>query len=741
MSKPKPSAPPSPGSPVDVAPLGGASATDVSGRPLHLREVDIGAFLHPKTIAVIGASETPAKPNTAMTRKFSQWAEKNGATFYPVHPERESVLGYTCYKSVFDIPGDIDLAIILTGRAEETFEEVLKRKAKFAVIFAAGFSETGTEGKKRERRLEKLVESGDVRLLGPNTNLNAFEDFRQDLEGPSIALVTQSGHQGRPVFQGQEVGIRLTHWAPTGNEVDLEFADFARHFADQPEVGVIACYIEGFKDGRTLMLAADHAAQLQKPIVIVKVGKTAAGRSMAQSHTGHLTGSDAVTSAVFRQFGVTRVDGLDELLEVSMAFARTQPAKPPAWAKANKQPGVCVYAISGGTGAHMADVLADAGLRLPDLTKDSQRQLHDGLIPPYLRVSNPVDCGGPPVADTRGRKILDVILADKNVDIVVIPITGAVVTFSEPFTRDIIAAARTTTKPVYVVWGAPAGTDDTYYKRLLDGGLPVFRTFHNCVAAVKSYADYWTFSARYTSPFASAPVEPLPAARKARKILDGVPAGEALSEWNSKKLIRAYGIKTSKDELCASAAEAVRAAKAIGFPVVMKVSSPDLLHKSDVGVVKVGLGSAAEVRAAYDDLLRKAAKANRLARLDGVMVCETVTGGLDTLIGVTTDELFGPVVTVGLGGIFVEVLGDVTFRVPPFDEAEARRALEELKGFRMFEGVRGQPAVDVDALVDTVMKVQRLALDLAGEVRELDINPLVIRPRGAVALDALVVKQ
>ena len=389
----------------------------------------------------------------------------------------------------------------------------------------------------------------------------------------------------------------------------------------------------------------------------------------------------------------------------------------------------------------MADVLADAGLRLPDLTKESQRQLHDGLIPSYLRVSNPVDCGGPPVADARGRKILDVILADKNVDILVIPITGAVVTFSEPFTRDIIDAAKTTTKPVYVVWGAPAGTDDTYYKRLLDGGLPVFRTFHNCVAAVKSYADYWTFSARYRSPFDDVPREPLPAARTARKLLGELRPGEALSEWRSKQLVRAYGIKTSKDELCASAAAAVRAAKAIGFPVVMKVSSPDLLHKTDVGVVEVGVSSAAEVRVAYDRLLRKAARADRRARVEGVMVCEMVTGGVDMLIGVSTDELFGPVVTVGLGGIFVEVFGDVTFRVPPFDGDEARRALEELKGFTLLEGVRGRGRLDVDALVDTVMKVQRLALDLAGDVRELDINPLVIRPRGAVALDALVVKK
>jgi acyl-CoA synthetase (NDP forming) len=713
---------------------------DVSGRPLRLRDVDIDAFLHPKTIALIGASEQSAKPNTAMTRKFDAWATQHGATFYPVHPQYETVLGHRCYRSVFDVPGDLDLAIILTGRAEETFEEVLQRKAKFAVIFAAGFSEAGAEGTKRERHLEQLVQGGDVRLLGPNTNLNAFEDFRTDLTGPSIAMITQSGHQGRPVFQGQEIGIHLTHWAPTGNEVDLEFADFARHFADQPEVGVIACYIEGFKDGRTLMLAADHAAKLQKPIVMVKVGKTAAGQSMAQSHTGHLTGSDAVTSAVFRQFGVTRVDGLDELLEVSMALARTRPEKPPAWAKRGTPPGVCVYAISGGTGAHMADVLADAGLALPDLTKASQQALHDGLIPTYLRVSNPVDCGGPPVADSRGRQILDVVLADKNIDILVIPITGAVVQFSEPFTRDIIAAAQSSPKPVFVVWGAPAGTDDTYYKRLLDGGLPVFRTFNNCTKAVRAYVDYWTFAARYRSPFADAPTVESAAASKARKLLDGLGPGEALSEWQSKQLLRAYGIKTSKDVLCASAAAAVKAAKALGFPVVMKVSSPDLLHKTDVGVVRVGVSSAAEVRTAYDELLRAARRADRRARVEGVMVCQMASDGVDTLIGVSTDDLFGPVVTFGLGGIFVEIFGDVTFRVPPFDEDEARRALEELRGLAVLRGARGQKPADTDALVDTVMKVQRLAMDLAGDVQELDINPLRVRARGALALDALVVK-
>ncbi|MCU1426247.1 MAG: hypothetical protein JWL83_247 [Actinomycetia bacterium] len=707
---------------------------DVSGRPLRLRDVDLDTFLHPRTIAVIGASESARKPNGAMTRKFKAWSEKNGARMLPVHPQYETVFGLPCYASLADIPADveIDLAIVLTGKAVDTYEEVVKRGAKFAVIFAAGFSETGDAGAALEARLDTLVRANDVRLLGPNTNLNAFEDFDDTLTGPAIALITQSGHQGRPVFQGQEIGIRLSHWAPTGNEVDLEFADFCRYFAEQPEVGVVAAYIEGFKDGRTLMLAADHAAKLGKPIVIVKVGRTEEGASMAQSHTGHLTGSDAVTSAVFRQFGVTRVDGLDELLEVSAAFARTKPPK---------GDGVCVYAISGGTGAHMADMAAAAGLRLPQLSAKTQRTLHDGLIPAYLRVSNPVDCGGPPVMTPAGRQILDAIVADPKVHIVICPITGALETMSAPLVRDLIAVSETTDKPIFVVWGSPVGTEPAYRDTLLHSKLPVFRTFANCVTAVRAYLDWHGFRARHTSPFDTAPISALPAAKKARALLADLAPGDALSEWQSKQVLKAYGIKTSNDVLCDSAAGAVRAAQQLGLPVVMKVSSPDLLHKSDAGLVRVGVASAKEVRATYEDLLAKARRANRQARIEGVLVSEMVTGGVETLVGVSHDDLFGPVVTVGLGGVFVEVLGDVVSRVPPFDRDEAERMVHELKGFRLLEGVRGAKPSDIDALIDTIMKVQRLAMDLAGDVRELDVNPLVVRPRGAVALDALVVKR
>ncbi len=704
----------------------------MSGRALELRDVDLDRFLHPRTVAVIGASDASRKPNTAMTRKIKAWADHHGATFYPVHPKYETVAGERCSPTVFDVPGDIDLAVILTGKAVDTFEEVLQRKAAFAVIFAAGFAEAGKDGEKLQGRLDQLVAEGDVRLLGPNTNLNAFEAFRDDLTGPSIALITQSGHQGRPVFQGQEIGIRLSHWAPTGNEVDLEFADFARYFADQPEVGVIAAYIEGFKDGRTLMLAADHAARLKKPMVIVKVGRTDEGESMAMAHTGHLTGSDAVTSALFRQFGVTRADALDDLLDTAAAFARTRPAA---------GDGICIYSISGGTGAHMADMVAAAGLRIPELTKETQQALHDGLIPEYLRASNPVDCGGPPVADARGRRILDLLVADRRVDVLVVPITGAVEMFSEPFTCDLVDVAQTTDKPVFVVWGAPPGTDDTYYLRLLNGGLPVFRTSGNCVKALKAYVDYWQFANRYRSPFDKLPSRPGPGAKKARRLLSQTAPGGALSEHASKQVLEAYGIRPSRDVLCESATQATRAAASVGFPVVMKVSSPDLLHKSDLGLVRTSVSSAREVRTVYDELMARARRAGgKDARIDGVLVCETVNDGVETVVGVAPDPLFGPVVMVGLGGVFVEVLEDVSFRVPPFGRDEAERMVRELRGFPLLRGARGAKPSDLGALVDAIMKVQRLAMELAHDVRELDINPLIVRPRGAVALDALVVR-
>jgi acyl-CoA synthetase (NDP forming) len=707
---------------------------DVTGRPVQLRSVDLDTFFHPRSVAVVGASDTPGRPNTVMTRKIRGWAEHAGATIYPVNPNREEVDGLPSVPSILDVPVDVDLAAILVGDAVDALEEAVEKKARFAVIFAAGFAEVGGEGTRLQGRLEQLVRSSELHLLGPNTNLNAFESFRDDLSPPKIALITQSGHQGRPIFQGQELGIALSHWAPTGNEVDLEVADFIRYFADQDEVGVIAAYIEGFKDGRTLMLAADHAASRGVPIVVVKVGRTDEGRSMAMAHTGHLAGSDAVISAALRQLGVVRVDGLDELLDTSAMLARAKPPSRPGTSGAASV-GVCVYSISGGTGAHMADLVATAGLPLPALAPATQQHLRQ-WIPSYLRVSNPVDNGGHPAGDWRGRKILDAIVADPHIDVVICPITGAVASMSERLAQDLVDVAATTDKPVCVVWGSPVDDDVAYRDILLGSQVPVFRTFANCVRAVRSYVDYHEFRQRHVSPFSRPAMKPSAAARRARPDLQ---PGQALSEHRSKAVLAAYGIPVTPEVLATSAAQAVRAAVELGPRVVMKVSSPDLAHKADLGLVEVGVAGARDVRAAYGRLLEQAAAAAPTAVLDGVLVCELVTGGTETVLGVADDPLFGPTVMFGLGGVFVEVLGDVTFRVPPFDRAEARRMVTELRGSPLLTGARGRPAADVGALVDVIMRVQRLAVDLAGEVTELDINPLIVRPKGAVAVDALVV--
>ena len=698
---------------------------DVTGRPTELRDVDLRGFFAPQTVAVIGASDNPKRPNAAMTRKIVAWAEEHGAAVHLVNPNRDTIDGRPCFPSVLDVPGDVDLAVILVRDAVDAYEAVLAKKARFAVIFSAGFAETGAAGAELQARLEALVATADTRLLGPNTNLNAFESFTEGNPGRAVALITQSGHQGRPIFQAQDLGLRLSAWAPTGNEVDLEFADFARWFADQPEVGVIAAYIEGFKDGRTLMLAADHAAQQGVPVVVVKVGKTDEGASMAQSHTGHLTGSDAVTSAVFRQFGVIRVDGLDELQDTAMLLSR---AAPPT------TDGVCIYAISGGTGAHLADLASAGGLRIPDLTEATQTALRE-WIPGYLRVSNPVDCGGAPSADWRGRKILDALLADPKVGVLVCPITGALPTMSRPLAEDLVAVAATTDKPIVVIWGSPLTDDPAYADVLVPSGLPVFRTFGNCVGAVKAYLDHHEFRDRHTSPFAMPVRRRSPAAPLVDALLTNPRSGTGpLSEFASKGVLAAYGIPVTDDKLCHSPAAAVKAASELGYPVVMKACSADLAHKSDLGLVVVGIGSAAEVRRTYADLVERSPVVP-----DGILVCPTAAPGVECVVGVSQDALFGPVVMFGLGGVLVEVLGDVTFRVPPFDRAEAGRMICEVKGFPLLTGVRGQPKADLKALVDVILKVQRLAVDHTETIAELDINPLVVHPTGATALDALIV--
>ncbi|MFI5545259.1 acetate--CoA ligase family protein [Streptomyces sp. NPDC051815] len=700
---------------------------DVSGRPLQADVPDLDRFFRPESVAVVGASDADGRPNAGITRRLIAWAERVGARIHPVHPTRPTVFGRTCYASVADLPEQVDLAVLLVADPLPVIEELAETKVRFAVAFASGFAETGDEGAAAQERLAAAVRRSGLRLLGPNTNLNAFEEFREDLDGPAIALITQSGHQGRPVHTLQELGIRLSHWAPTGNEADLEASDFISYFAERPEVGSIACYLEGLKDGRSFLLAADRAARNGVPVVAVKVGRTETGARMAASHTGKLTGADTVVDAAMRQFGVIRVDGLDELQDTAALLAR---------ARTPQADGVVVYSISGGTGAHFSDLASEAGLHLPTLSQAKQDELHQ-WIPEYLNVANPVDNGGHPVGDWRGRKIIDAILADPSVGVLICPITGPFPPMSDRLAQDLVDAAERTDKLVCVIWGSPVGTEDAYRTTLLGSSrVATFRTFGNCITAVRAYLGHHRFTAHYRSPFEDAPRTPSPSYRKAQALMR---PGQQLSEHAAKQLLRAYGIRVPREQLVTSAAAAVRAAGLVGYPVVMKASGPQLGHKTELGLVKIGLTSASQIRDAYRELTDIARYEN--VPLDGILVCQMVERGVEMVVGVTQDDLFGPTVTVGLGGVLVEVLHDAAVRVPPFGEDQARAMLRELRGHALLEGVRGAPPADVDALVEVVLRIQRMALELGDELSELDINPLMVLPRGqgAVALDALAI--
>ena len=692
-------------------------------------ETDLTLFFHPRTVAVVGATDNKKHGNYFLFKKVLARAAVENATVYAVNPRPglQEIEGAPVVPAIADVPGDIDLVVLMVNkeRIEQILVDTCARKPKFVIVFTAGFRETGLpEDAVLEERLAEICRDAGVRLFGPNTNVNALEIFPQ-LPGPKLALVTQSGHQGRPVAQGVELGVGITTWVPTGNEADLEAADFIDHLIDDDEVAVVACYIEGFKDISKLRRAAERAAVAGKPIVLVKIGRTEEGARMAASHTGHLTGSDAVHDAFFKQLGMIRVDDLDELLDTAALFTRL-PRAP--------GDGICVYAISGGTGTHMADLAAAGGLRIPRMTEETQAKLHELGIADYLTVSNPVDNGAQPVR-TPGvnRALIETCLEDPNIDILICPITGILPSMSKIVADDIVDAYRSAKKPVIVIWGSPV-TDDEGYRILVEGRVPMFRSFKGCVAAVKRYVDYW----RFQESFAVEPVTPPRIPSGLETMLAG---SGALSEADSAMVASHFSVPFPRSALCVTEEQAADAVKKLGAPVVMKACGSGILHKSDAGLVKVGVGFD-EVVPVFRLLDKKGRDAGGEAGYEGVLIQELAPDGEEVIVGITNDPQFGPVVLFGLGGIFVEVLKDVSMRVCPVSRADALSMVQEVRGYPLLEGARGRERADIDALVDLICNVARLGMDLRERLAELDLNPVRVRARGdgVIALDALLVR-
>jgi acyl-CoA synthetase (NDP forming) len=686
--------------------------------------LDLHRFFHPKSIALIGATDDKRRAGYALFLKVRERGEREGTVVYPVNPRLEELDGVKCYPSLAEVPGEVDVAVIMIGDAEKGLRDAVAKGAAFAIIFTAGFAEMGEEGAAKERELAEIAREGGVRLFGPNTNLNAFETFPETDER-KLALITQSGHQGRPIAQGTDLGIGVAYWAPTGNEADLEFADFVEYFVEQPEVAVVAAYIEGFKSIPRFREAADAAMAAGKPLVIVKVGRSEPGQRMALAHTGHMTGSDKVTDAFFDQYGVIRVDDLDELLETSGLFTRTREPE---------SDGLGIYAISGGTGALMADLAGWAGLRMPTLTEETQAQLRE-LIPEYLTVANPVDNGAQTVKSGMNRRLMDVTLADPGVGILVCPITGVLPSMSKIVTTDIVDCYREASKPVIVIWGSPV-VDDEGYRILVEGNVPMFRSFRACAIGLERYLGYWRKRAVHEVREVAEPSVPA-------QVADLLAGDGPLSELESAEVAAAYGIPVAGSALVGSADDAAEAATMAGYPVVLKACGRGILHKTDAGLVRVGLTEEGAVRAAYEELASAGRVAAGEGGFDGVLVQEMVAGGEEVIVGASQDPQFGPVVLFGLGGVFTEVIEDVSLRVAPLTRRDAHEMIREIKGFPVLDGARGRPKADLEALEELILNVSRMAMDLRDRVQELDLNPVRVRPEGmgVVALDALVVRR
>lgn len=669
--------------------------------------VAFDALFHPRTVAVVGVENTPGTNGALRWNRVRAWAERVGGAVVPIGDR--AVGGLPAYRSVAACPADtIDQVIVLTNDLAGRLDGIADKGVSFLVnALAEDRSEYGPEV---EATLAAAVEGTGIRLFGP-TNVSHLMTFRTDRPGRPIAVITQSGFQGQPLYAAQDSGLCVSHWAATGSESDVEAAEIIEYYAGLPGLGAIAASLEGFESGHTLLRAATTAARAGVPIVMVKVGQTDLGKSWAQTHTGRLAGDDHIVSAALGQYGVIRVAGLDDLLATSMLFARSGPPL---------SDDMCVCSLSGGNSAHLGDLMRAAGLYLPFLSEATQTRLRQ-WIPRSHRVDNPVDTGAPPVTDDRCSQILQALLDDPAVGILVVAISapGAA---TDRLVRELAELAGRTDKLVCLAWGAPVG--DEYYGELMRATvLPVFQSYATCITALTSYLDFHAFRER------------LPELAEHRSLPTPAGAVETLDEYESKQLLLAYGIPTTDDRRCGEAAAACTAAAALGGSVVVKALSPDIPHKTELGLVRIGVRSASEVEQIYREF-EDVVSSVQGCRWRGVLVSEQVEDGIELAVGLSQDAMFGPVVMVGFGGVAMEIYRDVAFRVVPFSRAEARRMFGELVGMPRLTGFRGAKPADTESLLDAVMAVQRIALD--GAAVELDINPLLARPDGVVALDALV---
>ena len=694
--------------------------------------VDIASLLPlfcPESIAIIGAS---TDPNKISGRPVSNLlANGYEGKIYPVNPRADMVQGLPVHASVTDIEGEVDLAIVAVPGAlvEDTVDQCAEKGVKSVVMFSAGFAEINQEGKERQDRLAAKVRGAGMRMLGPNcmgmvnmgmrlpaTFLPAFAD--NVVPGGCMGLVSQSGAFGSFAFvMAKQRGINFSYLISTGNEADVEAADALAFLANDPGTRVIMLYLEGARNGARLIEALQMARENRKPVVAIKLGRTDAGARAAESHTAALVGTDRIYDAVFQQYGVYRANSIEEFFDIGCAVAI---------ADLPLNDNVGLITNSGGVGVLMSDDATDRNLIVSAMPVDSQAKIKE--LVPFAGVCNPIDVTAQAFSDiTLFSRSMEIVLKEGSY--------GSVVGFQGTTGinrehQDIIRDAWIRLKeecPDILITVSGIHTPD--FKQVLEGvGILTYEEPTHATRAIGALAGFRRAFAEVRKPIEVKDVsKTLPAVRP--------------NEMETMAMLKKAGFPVSEQRLITTAERAVAVGREYGCPVAMKIVSADILHKSDIGGVRLNLETESELAGAFEDIVANARHHHPHAKIDGCLVVPMAGKGVETILGIKNDPIFGPVVMFGLGGIFVETIKDVSFRVAPFDVEDARSMIRETKASAILEGVRGHPAADVDALAQALSALSRFATQYANQIDSLDINPFVVHPsgQGAVALDAAMV--
>ncbi|MFB5610341.1 MAG: 4-hydroxybutyrate--CoA ligase [Nitrosopumilaceae archaeon] len=681
-------------------------------------------FLSPKSIAIIGASDKRGSVGRTITSNIMNGFK---GTVYPISPSRPTVFYKKAYKSVLDVPKPIDLAVIVIKNiiVPTVLEECGKKKIKGAIVITAGFKEVDEEGKKLEQQLKDIAKKYNIKIIGPNClgvmNLDPKTMMNSTFlkvtpKSGEIALVSQSGAICAALCEDASAqGIGFSAVISMGNKADTNEIDVLKMLANHKQTKVIVMYLEDMGDGQEfLKVSKNITKKLKKPIFVLKSGRSAAGAKAAMSHTGALMGSDKIYDALLRQSGAIRVDTMEELFDYATAFS-----KQPLPLKGD----FVIVSNAGGPAIITTDACEKYGIKMADIT--SIRPKIDAVIPPWGSSRNPVDIVGD--ADfNRFDNVLNEVLKHKNVGSVITMCTPSGTLDYDKLAEVVVKHSKKYKKTMLAsLMGLDEGIENR--KILSEGGVPYYTYAEG---AIRTLATMLRFADWIKSP--PGKITKLKVNKAiAKKVFDKVKKEKRpnLLEEEGQEVLRAYGFPLPQSSLAKNENDAVKIAKKIGYPIVMKIASPQIIHKSDAGGVKVNLTNDGEVKTAFKEIIKNAKKYNKKAEIKGVLIVEMVKGGKEMIIGSKLEPGFGPVIMLGMGGIYVEVLKDVTFRLAPVTDREANEMISSIKTKKLLEGVRGEKPSDINKLSECIQRLSQLVTDFK-EIKELDMNPVLVMEKG-----------